>query len=70
MKRAAPATSAPPATPPKRTGSSADRSLRHVVLEALVQEVGETCNFTTLDGACVLYMDRVEAPWRWRACRR
>lgn len=42
------------------------RGLRHVVLEALVQEVGETCNFTTLDGAGVLYLDRVEAPWPWR----
>ena len=29
-------------------------------------EVGETCNFTTLDGASVLYLDRVEATWPWR----
>ena len=42
------------------------RGLRHQVLEALVAEVGETCNFTTLDGANVLYLDRVEAPWPWR----
>ncbi|MFZ1499289.1 MAG: IclR family transcriptional regulator, partial [Giesbergeria sp.] len=42
------------------------RGLRHEVLSTLVAEVGETCNFTTLDGARVLYLDRVEAPWPWR----
>jgi DNA-binding IclR family transcriptional regulator len=42
------------------------RGLRHEVLTALVAQVGETCNFTTLDGAGVLYLDRVEAPWPWR----
>ena len=42
------------------------RGLRHEVLARLVAEVGETCNFTTLDGARVLYLDRVEAPWPWR----
>lgn len=42
------------------------RSLRHDVLAALVQEVGETCNFTTLDGTEVLYLDRVEARWPLR----
>lgn len=42
------------------------RGLRHEVLADLVAEVGETCNFTTLDGAQVLYLDRVEAPWPWR----
>lgn len=42
------------------------RGLRHEVLAALVAQVGETCNFTTLDGAGVLYLDRVEAPWPWR----
>ena len=42
------------------------RGLRHEVLSALVAQVGETCNFTTLDGAGVLYLDRVEAPWPWR----
>lgn len=42
------------------------RGLRHEVLASLVQEVGETCNFTTLDGASVMYLDRVEAPWPWR----
>jgi len=42
------------------------RGLRHQVLADLVAEVGETCNFTTTDGAGVLYLDRVEAPWPWR----
>lgn len=37
------------------------RGLRHAVLKMLVDEIGETCNFTTLDGAQVLYLDRVEA---------
>ena len=42
------------------------RGLRHEVLSELVAQVGETCNFTTTDGAGVLYLDRVEAPWPWR----
>lgn len=42
------------------------RGLRHEVLSDLVAEVGENCNLTTLDGASVLYLDRVEAPWPWR----
>jgi len=42
------------------------RGLRHQVLSDLVAQVGETCNFTTTDGAGVLYLDRVEAPWPWR----
>ncbi len=42
------------------------RGLRHEVLSDLVAKVGETCNLTTLDGASVLYLDRVEAPWPWR----
>ena len=42
------------------------RGLRHEVLAELVRQVGETCNFTTLDGAQVLYLDRVEAHWPLR----
>jgi IclR family acetate operon transcriptional repressor len=42
------------------------QGLRHVVLSDLVQTIGETCNFTTLDGASVRYLDRVEASWPWR----
>ena len=45
---------------------SSVRGLRHEVLADLVAEVGESCNFTALDGAGVLYLDRVEAPWPWR----
>ena len=42
------------------------RGQRHAVLDGLVREIGETCNFTTLDGAEVLYLDRVEAQWPLR----
>ncbi len=42
------------------------RGQRHEVLAELVRQVGETCNFTTLDGAQVLYLDRVEAQWPLR----
>jgi DNA-binding IclR family transcriptional regulator len=42
------------------------RGLRHEVLAALVMQIGETCNFTTLDGTEVLYIDRVEAQWPLR----
>lgn len=42
------------------------RGLRHAVLAELVGHIGETCNFTTLDGVEVLYLDRVEAPWPLR----
>lgn len=33
---------------------------RHVILEQLVRELGETCNLTMLDGGDVVYVDRVE----------
>ncbi len=42
------------------------RGLRHQVLTDLVAQTGETCNLTTLDGASVLYLDRVEAQRPWR----
>jgi DNA-binding IclR family transcriptional regulator len=42
------------------------RGLRHAVMKNLVNEIGETCNLTTLDGAEVLYLDRVEAKWPLR----
>ncbi|MGE5089725.1 MAG: IclR family transcriptional regulator [Candidatus Levyibacteriota bacterium] len=38
------------------------RGERHAILERLVGEIGETCNFTMLDGSEVLYVDRVETP--------
>lgn len=42
------------------------QSLRQQVLRRLVKKVGETCNFNTLDGARVRYLDRVEAQWPLR----
>lgn len=42
------------------------RSAGRAVLAGLVEEIGETCNFTMLDGAEVVYVDRVEAAWPLR----
>lgn len=42
------------------------QSLRHDILIELVKQVGETCNFTTLDGTQVVYLDRVEGQWPLR----
>lgn len=39
---------------------------RHAILQSLVQRLGETCNLTMLDGAQVVYMDRVQAQWPLR----
>ena len=36
------------------------RRERHAILARLVDEIGETCNFTMLDGNEVVYVDRVE----------
>lgn len=38
------------------------RAQSHSVLQALVDEIGESCNLTMLDGNEVLYLDRVETP--------
>ncbi len=46
--------------------NSANRAERHAVLRDLVDAVGETCNFTMLDGDEVVYLDRVEARWPLR----
>jgi len=35
---------------------------RHLVLRRLVEEVGETCNLTALNGSEVVCLDRVETP--------
>jgi len=35
---------------------------RHAVLRALVEELGESCNLTTLSGNEIVYLDRVETP--------
>lgn len=39
---------------------------RHAIPQSLVQRLGETCNLTMLDGAQVVYMDRVQAQWPLR----
>ena len=46
-----------------RSGLTAER---HQILKALVDAIGETCNFTTLAGQEVIYLDRVEARWPLR----
>ena len=46
--------------------NSANRAERHAVLRGLVEEIGETCNFTILDGDEIVYLDRVEAHWPLR----
>jgi DNA-binding IclR family transcriptional regulator len=42
------------------------RAERHAVLEALVEEVQETCNVTMLVGNEIVYIDRVECHWPLR----
>nr|WP_274389423.1 IclR family transcriptional regulator [Paraburkholderia tagetis] len=39
---------------------------RHVLLEELVEKIGETCNLTMLAGNDVVYVDRVETEWPLR----
>jgi DNA-binding IclR family transcriptional regulator len=39
---------------------------RHAILQALSDEVGETCNCAMLDGNHTIYFDRVEANWPYR----
>lgn len=41
-------------------------SERHAILQRLVDDIGETCNFTAMIGDEVLYLDRVEARWPLR----
>src|SRR6185312_12351395 len=36
---------------------------RRAILTALVNEIGETCNITMLDGMSLVYLDRVESDW-------
>jgi DNA-binding IclR family transcriptional regulator len=42
------------------------RDERRAILIGLVDQIGETCNFTTLDGNDIVYVDRVEAAWPLR----
>jgi len=39
------------------------RASRHAILQRLVDDIGETCNFTMLSGTEVVYLDRVETAW-------
>lgn len=39
------------------------RAPRHAILEALSQQIGETCNFGVMTGSHVVYLDRVESAW-------
>jgi IclR family transcriptional regulator, acetate operon repressor len=39
----------------------APRAPRHAILQTLVNETGETCNLTILDGNEIVYLDRVES---------
>lgn len=43
--------------------ASAPRHMRHAILRALSDAIGETCNFGVLVGSEVVYLDRVEAKW-------
>ena len=40
--------------------NDAGRPARRAILQQLVDTLGETCNFTMLDGAGIIYLDRVE----------
>lgn len=46
--------------------NSSVRGSRHAILQRLVGDIGETCNFTMLDGSEVVYLDRVETAWPLR----
>lgn len=46
--------------------NSSLRTARQAVLKGLVDQIGETCNFTTLDSNEVVYIDRVETGWPLR----
>lgn len=46
--------------------NSAHTRATHLVLEALVGQVQETCNLGMLDGGEVVYVDRVECDWPLR----
>jgi DNA-binding IclR family transcriptional regulator len=50
----------------KILGNRPGSTIRHEILQRVVQEVGETCNLTVLDGTQVTYLDRVESQWPLR----
>lgn len=43
--------------------ASMSRAPRHAILEALSQQIGETCNFGVMASSHVVYLDRVELAW-------
>jgi len=43
--------------------ASMSRAPRHAILEALSQQIGETCNLGVMAGSHVVYLDRVESAW-------
>jgi len=46
--------------------NSSASGARRAILQRLVAAIGETCNLTMLDGAEVVYVDRVESGWPLR----
>src|SRR5699024_8719449 len=36
---------------------------RRAILRVLVEQIGETCNFTSMNGPEVTYVDRIESKW-------
>jgi DNA-binding IclR family transcriptional regulator len=40
--------------------------IRHEIIRRVVEQVGEACNLTVLDGTEVSYLDRVESTWPLR----
>ena len=46
------------------------RAPRHAILEALSQQIGETCNFGVMAGSHVVYLDRVEFGLAFRTALR
>ena len=58
-----------PRTRDMALGVMSNRALsapRHAILQALSDEIGETCNCTMLDADRTVYFDRVEANWPYR----
>src|SRR5258708_24737936 len=47
-------------------GNRPGGTIRHEILQRAVEEVGESCNLTVLDGTQVTYLDRVESNWPLR----
>jgi DNA-binding IclR family transcriptional regulator len=45
---------------------SAQRAVRHAILQGLVDHIRETCNFNMMDQNEIVYIDRVEADWPLR----